>query len=59
MQGVSKELYNCISNVAVWRVLRKPLHLKAYILSIIQEREREGEESWGVVVRDTTVWRGV
>jgi hypothetical protein len=24
-----------------------------------REREREREESWGVVVRDTTVWRGV
>jgi hypothetical protein len=24
-----------------------------------KEREREREESWGVVVRDTTVWRGV
>jgi hypothetical protein len=25
----------------------------------MREREREREESWGVVVRDTTVWRGV
>jgi hypothetical protein len=24
-----------------------------------REREREREESWGVVVRETTVWRGV
>jgi hypothetical protein len=23
------------------------------------KREREREEIWGVVVRDTTVWRGV
>jgi hypothetical protein len=30
-----KELYNVIPNVAVWRVLRKRLHLKAYKLSIV------------------------
>jgi hypothetical protein len=30
-----KELYNCVANVAVWRVLRKRLHLKAYQLSIV------------------------
>jgi hypothetical protein len=24
----------------------------------LEEREREREENWGVVVRDTTVWRG-
>jgi hypothetical protein len=23
------------------------------------KREREREESWGVIVRDTTVWKGV
>jgi hypothetical protein len=28
MQGVSKNLYNCVPNVTVWRVLRKLLHLK-------------------------------
>jgi hypothetical protein len=27
------------------------------VLSFMRERERE--DSWGVVVRDTTVWRGV
>jgi hypothetical protein len=27
-----KELYNVIPNVTVWRVLRKRLHLKAYIV---------------------------
>jgi hypothetical protein len=31
-----KELYNSIANVAVWRVLRKSLLLKAYKLSIFQ-----------------------
>jgi hypothetical protein len=25
----------------------------------VKHGEREREESWGVVVRDTTVWRGV
>jgi hypothetical protein len=35
MQGVSKRLYNGIPNVTVWRVLRKHLYLKAYILSIV------------------------
>jgi hypothetical protein len=40
MQGVSKkELYNGITNVALWRVLRKRLHLKAYKLSIVQHLE--------------------
>jgi hypothetical protein len=39
MQGVSKELYNGFSNVAVWRVLRKRLHLKAYKLTIVQSVE--------------------
>jgi hypothetical protein len=29
-----KELYNGISNLTVWRVLRKHLHIKAYKLSI-------------------------
>jgi hypothetical protein len=32
-----KELYNGILNVAVWKVLRKSLHLKAYKLSIVQD----------------------
>jgi hypothetical protein len=31
-----KEPYNDIPNVAVWRVLRKRLHLKAYKLSVVQ-----------------------
>jgi hypothetical protein len=31
-----KEFYNCIPNVAVWRVLRKRLRLKAYKLYIVQ-----------------------
>jgi hypothetical protein len=35
-----KELYNGIPNVSVWRVSRKPLHLKAYKLSIVQGAER-------------------
>jgi hypothetical protein len=35
-----KEPYNDIPNDAVWRVLRKRLHLKAYKLSIIQHLER-------------------
>jgi hypothetical protein len=34
-----KELYSGIPNVAVWRVLRKYLHLKAYKLSIVQAAE--------------------
>jgi hypothetical protein len=37
---LQKELYNGITNVAVWRVLRKRLRLKAYKLSIIQGVER-------------------
>jgi hypothetical protein len=32
-----KEFYNGIPNVAVWRLLRKRLHLKAYKLSIAPE----------------------
>jgi hypothetical protein len=28
-------------------------------VAVYGEREREREESWGMVVRDTTVWRGV
>jgi hypothetical protein len=39
MQGVSKELYNDIRNVTVWRALRKRLHLKAYKLSIVHRLE--------------------
>jgi hypothetical protein len=35
-----KELYSSILNVAVWRVLRERLHLKAYKLSIAQHVER-------------------
>jgi hypothetical protein len=35
-----KELYYSIPNVAVWRVLRKRLHLKAYKLFIVQHLER-------------------
>jgi hypothetical protein len=35
-----KLVYNGIPNVAVWRVLRKCLHLKAYKLSIVQGVER-------------------
>jgi hypothetical protein len=31
-----KELYNGIPEAPVWRVLRKPLHLKAYKLSTVQ-----------------------
>jgi hypothetical protein len=31
-RAFQKELYNGISNVSVWRVLRKCLHLKAYKL---------------------------
>jgi hypothetical protein len=34
-----KELHNCIPNVAVWRMLRKRLHLKAYRLSTVQHLE--------------------
>jgi hypothetical protein len=37
---LQKELYNDIQNVAVWRVLGKRLHLKAYKLSIVQHLER-------------------
>jgi hypothetical protein len=29
-----------------------------FIILFFILREREREESWGVVVRDTTVWRG-
>jgi hypothetical protein len=36
LQGVSNELYYSIPNVTVWRVLRKPLHLKAYKSFILQ-----------------------
>jgi hypothetical protein len=36
MQVFKKELYNDIPNVAVLRVLRKRLHLKAYKLFIVQ-----------------------
>jgi hypothetical protein len=39
-RAFQKELYNGISNVTVWRVLRKRLHLKAYKLSI------QGVERW-------------
>jgi hypothetical protein len=35
-----KEFYNGISNVNVWRVLRRRLHLKAYKLSIVKHLER-------------------
>jgi hypothetical protein len=35
-----KELYNGISKLTVWRVLRKRLNLKAYKLSIVQYLER-------------------
>jgi hypothetical protein len=34
------ELHNGIPNIAVWRALRKSLHLKVYKLSIIQDVER-------------------
>jgi hypothetical protein len=34
------ELYNGVPKVAVWRVLRKPLNLKAYKLSISQDVEQ-------------------
>jgi hypothetical protein len=34
---IKKELYNDITNVTVWRVLPKRLHLKAYKLSITLE----------------------
>jgi hypothetical protein len=37
----------------------KNMHLCEFPKGGEREREREGEESWGVVVRDTTVWRGV
>jgi hypothetical protein len=54
-----KELYNVIPNVAVWRVLRKRLHLKMYKLSIIQ-----GVKRWivctplivNVNTRHTNIW---
>jgi hypothetical protein len=37
MQTVfQKEIYDGIPNVTVWQVLRKPLHLKAYKLSVVQ-----------------------
>jgi hypothetical protein len=42
MQGVSKELYDGVPNVVVWRVLRKHLHLKACKLSIVQGVEMDG-----------------
>jgi hypothetical protein len=35
-----KKLYNGIPNVTMWRVLRKPLHLNAYKVSIVQHFER-------------------
>jgi hypothetical protein len=31
-----KELYNGITNITVWQVLGKRLHLKAYKLSIVE-----------------------
>jgi hypothetical protein len=34
-----KELHDGISNLTVWRVLRKSLRLKAFKLSIIQDVE--------------------
>jgi hypothetical protein len=40
VQDVSKGLYNGILDVAVWRVLRKRLSLKAFKLSIIQDVKR-------------------
>jgi hypothetical protein len=42
MRDVSKQkkLYNGIPNIAVWRVLRKRLHLKVYKLSIVEHLER-------------------
>jgi hypothetical protein len=46
IQGVSKELYNDILNVAVWRVLRKRLHLKEYKLSIAFKCKRFHLERW-------------
>jgi hypothetical protein len=36
-----QELYNAIPNVAVWRVLRKHLRLKAYKLSTVQHTLNE------------------
>jgi hypothetical protein len=30
IEGVSRELYNGIPNVTVWRALRKRLHLEVY-----------------------------
>jgi hypothetical protein len=37
VQGVlKKEFYNGISNVTVWRVLRKSLHLNGYKLFIVE-----------------------
>jgi hypothetical protein len=35
-----KEIYNGITNIAVWRVLRNRLHLKLYKLPIVQHLER-------------------
>jgi hypothetical protein len=50
MQSVSKkELYNGILNVAVWRVLRKRLYLKAYKLSIVQGVEHSN--IWNTIVK--------
>jgi hypothetical protein len=40
IHGVSKEFYNGIPNITVWRVLRKRLTLKAYKLLIVQCLER-------------------
>jgi hypothetical protein len=34
-----KELYKCMANVTLWRVVRKRLHLKAYKLSIVEHFE--------------------
>jgi hypothetical protein len=36
---LQKQLYNGISNITVWRVLRRRLHLEAYKLSIVQHLE--------------------
>jgi hypothetical protein len=40
IQGVSKNVYNGIPNVTVWRMLRKCLHFKAYKPSIVQDVQR-------------------
>jgi hypothetical protein len=44
------EFHNGIPNVAVWRVLRKCLHLKAYKLSVVQHLNTRYTVTFGILL---------